>query len=638
VASSLGGVYLFEEPLLHTEDTETDTNSDSTTGDTNPDSDNSTDGDNPSDSTPLPEIFSSSFMRDRDKNILLGSHASSMKGIDQKESDASNGDTNHLTDGDITTRTFPGISPGVDLLITLPLPTLITSIGIYVGEYGYRNTEGNTFIQNWILQGETLSHEWITLGEGGIPEKEYILFDTMVIVEKLRLTTTGYHWSGVYEIVGTGVRDTLQGLYVSSLIPQHPIEMLANKGNASHLTDGDINSWSFPGDRRIYNQIILPHELSFKRFAIVWNTMGYLAEYNNETQVGSWTLRGDTIDGLSTIAYGGVPNEELTLIELEEPFTTRVIELETQGYNWHGVYELVAEGGAPLGGDSITEILGKGFENIIKGSSVLSLTGEDPVWTPIIQGDANHLTDGDLSTVAFPGLGPETEYEITLSNPTYVRDLVVYLGEYGDISPDNATYVGSYSLTGETPSHERILLEEGGIPRSTFIRVKVEQILTKIYISTEGRNWHGIYEIMGTGFVDTLVGEETISLISGNSYWREVVGGDTSHLSDGDLSTQAWIGGNTLDYEIVLPKERVFSEFLITWGKYGDVETLSNAPYVEWWGLEADTPSGWVTLRTGGIPRNPETLITLQSPVSTRVLRLTSGGYHWFGVYEVMGR
>lgn len=509
----------------------------------------------------------------------------------------------NLVDRDADSLAYPG-STHLDYLIQLNGLHTVTGVSVDWGYYG----SNSQYLQNWQILGRSWRQPWQQLAAGGSPGQSTLDVPLSGTFTELRLVANGANWIGAYElrVFGGSAAPPLSkpSWTVVSNVPEDKTYSITAGYRAANLIDDNADTLAYPGSTNIDYQIGLGTLTHLQAATITWGYFGTDSRY-----ISSWSLlaRNGAAQPWSTVAQGGFPNNTTSQITLD-CFATDVRIVASSTQNWIGVYELTLAGSQALGG-------------ITAASQVqqqLTLAGTGP---------ASNLTDGDPTTVAYPG-SRFIDYALDPGIMSYFDTAAVTWGMFGT-SPG---YVQPWRLLGLSEDGSTWdVLARGGFPNAAETDVVVQNRYRKLRLVAEGTNWIGAYEVQLSG--NKLPPQSAYSVKSNvfeDPVYSLALGYQAANLIDGNPGTLAYPASTHLDYQISLSGPSQLSSVLIDWGTFG-----SDPLYVSSWSLlgRSGASQPWVTLAQGGFPNGVITFLNTNATVTD--LRIVADSANWIGIYEV---
>lgn len=234
---------------------------------------------------------------------------------------------------------------------------------------------------------------------------------------------------------------------------------------------------------------------------------------------------GDGLNFAQEQLYGTDPNDPDTdgdtLNDYAEVFTygTNPTLSDTDADGFSDPVEL-AQGTNPLAVDTTVynnntssfPVTYNTIDNVALNRPVVSLIPEDPTYSIALGYEADNLTDGNTSSLAYPAF-QQFNYVIDLEGAFPLETVLLQWNEFGigeDSNPSTPTYITSWELTGTLESGEEIVLASEDSPQANYSLVELGTFLqtlnfTQLEIHAWSTvNWIGIFELSAyTPFVDT---------------------------------------------------------------------------------------------------------------------------------------
>lgn len=152
------------------------------------------------------------------------------------------------------------------------------------------------------------------------------------------------------------------------------------------------------------------------------------------------------------------------------------------------------------------------IDNVALNKPVVSLIPEDPTYSIALGYEADNLTDGNTSNLAYPAF-QQFDYVIDLEGAFPLETVLLQWNEFGigeDDNPATPTFITSWELTGTLPSGDEIVLAAEDSPQAFYSLVELGDFLqtlnfTELEIHAWSTvNWIGMFELSAfTPFVDT---------------------------------------------------------------------------------------------------------------------------------------
>jgi len=503
----------------------------------------------------------------------------------------------NLVDGDPDSLAYPG-STHLDYAIHLNGSYRLSGLSVDWGYYG----SDSRYVQSWKVLGRNGGQDWQQLASGGLPGQSTMDVPLNATVTDLRLLASGNNWIGAYEVrvFGTATAPPVPrtAMTVISNVPEDPFYSSAQNYVSANLIDGNSQTLAYPGGTKLDYQVSFTAPTHLSSATITWGYFG-----TNPIYVQSWAVlgRNSASQTWSTLATGGFPASSATQIDLD--FIATDLRITAAAPNWIGIYELTLNGGV-----------------LLNGLSSSSNVQEQPT-TPGF-GAASDLTDGDSSTIAYPG-GPSIDYTLDLNGNTYVDAMKITWGGFGT----DSSYIQSWRALGLTADGNWEVIGRGGYPNSSDTVFAVHDRYRKLRIAADGGAWLGVYEAQVFG------GAHSTAIVRSNVVEDPVYclaqGHASSNLIDGDTATLAYPGSSHLDYQISFGQLTQLSSGFIDWGAYG-----TNPLYVNSWSVlgRGGPNQPWTTLLQGGFPGSAIT--TLQLNFAATDVRIVADAANWIGIYE----